>query len=62
MQCDGLSNEQVTNWEDILARMQGVRRLLSLLCPMFGATEDTEMQTGMPTEPMGFVTTLEQPS
>ena len=64
VQCDGLSTEQMTYLEDILARMQGLRRLLSLLCAMFVAIEDMEMQlvNTMPTKPMSFVRIPEQPS
>ena len=64
VQCDGLSTEQMTNLEDILACMQGLCRLLSLLGPMFAAIEDKEMQLGntMPIKPMSFVRIPEQPS
>lgn len=46
MQCEGLSTDQVSDIEDMLARMQGVRRLSALLCPIFGASEDKEIRLG----------------
>lgn len=41
------STDQVSHIEDVLARMQGVRRLLALLCPIFGASEDNEIRLGI---------------
>ena len=49
MRYEGLSNDQSAGIVGMLARMQGVRRLSSLLCPLLGPTEDKEMQLGMPT-------------
>ena len=55
IQCDGLSTKQITDMEDILARLQGVCRFSSLLCPIFGAIEAKEMQLGKPTELMTMI-------
>lgn len=47
MQCEGLSVDQVSEIQVMLARMQGVRQLSALLCPIFGDSEDTETCLGM---------------
>lgn len=50
MHCPELSSDEVTDIEDTLARMQGVRRLSVLLCPTFlsssGNSSSKEMKSG----------------